>query len=38
MTMLWSFDVANAMASRATDTGLPTPFPGSGANTGTPTD
>ena len=30
-------DFANATPSRATFTGSPTPFPGSGANTGTPT-
>ena len=34
--MLYCFDFAKAMPSRATLTGSPTPLPTSGAKTGTP--
>ena len=37
MTMLCNFDCANFMPAFATETGSPTPFPGSGAKTGTET-
>ena len=38
ITMLYIFDFANSIPSFATFTGLPWPFPGSGAKTGTLTD
>ena len=35
--MLYNFDFAKAIPCSATFTGFPTPLPGSGAKTGTPT-
>ena len=37
MTTSWSLRLASSIDSRATATGSPTPLPGSGAKTGTPT-
>ena len=37
MTTSWSLRLASSIEARATDTGSPTPLPGSGAKTGTPT-